>query len=65
MWMTILMKNKYYLILGVNINIKMLKIWIKLIRFWLLGKEGRKEEFNFFMRKNFSLLFDCSNLKAY
>lgn len=57
--MTILMKNKYYRILEASINTKMHKIWNKLIKFWLMEKEGRKEGYNFFMLRNFSLLFGC------
>lgn len=62
---TITIKNKYYLIQEVTINIKMRKICNKLIKLWLLVKERRKEEFICFMLRNFNSHSDFYNLNLF
>lgn len=60
-----LMNNKYSPTQGAITNIKTQKICNKLIKYLLLAKEEKKEEFNFFMRRNSSLLLDYCSSKVF
>jgi len=62
--MITLMKTKYFQIMEVIINIKMLMIWKMLIILLQLEKEGKKD-YNFIMLKNSNLLLDLVNSKCY